>query len=116
MLTEDWSTGFGKWITSESSAGAVENQIGSDLIPGDEPVLARFGTAHDGPSAVTEADTHPRPFAVALDRESPLTRSASAFRTFQEQSPECSPFTWRGSEDLRHGDLIKVDCAATWRC
>ena len=45
---EDWSTGFAKCITSESSAGTVENQNGSDLIPGDEPVLARFGKAHDG--------------------------------------------------------------------
>jgi hypothetical protein len=36
----DWSTDFTKCITSESSAGAVESQNGSDLIPGDEPALA----------------------------------------------------------------------------
>ena len=42
---EDWSTGLPKCIMSESSAGAVENQTGSDLIPEDEPILARFGTA-----------------------------------------------------------------------
>jgi hypothetical protein len=56
---EDWSTALPKCITSESSAGAVENQNGIDLIPGDELVLARFRTAHDDPSAVGEADTHP---------------------------------------------------------
>jgi hypothetical protein len=39
---KDWSTAFAKCITSESSAGTVENQNGSDLIPGDEPVLASF--------------------------------------------------------------------------
>jgi len=37
---KDWSTAFAKCITSESSAGTVENQNGSDLIPGDEPALA----------------------------------------------------------------------------
>jgi len=58
----DWSAGFARCITSESSAGAVENQNGSDLIPEDEPVLARVGTAHDGPSAVTEAEMHPAAF------------------------------------------------------
>jgi hypothetical protein len=42
---EDWSTGLPKCITSESSAGTVEDQTGSDLIPEDEPILARFGTA-----------------------------------------------------------------------
>jgi hypothetical protein len=52
----------------ESSAGAVENQNGSDFIPGDEPGLARFGTAHDGPSAVTEADTHPAAFFCGCAR------------------------------------------------
>ena len=31
---QDWSTGFAKCITSESRVGAVENQNGSDLIPG----------------------------------------------------------------------------------
>src|ERR1700756_4778572 len=40
---EDWNIGLPKCITSESSAGAVGNQDGSDLIPGDETVLDRFG-------------------------------------------------------------------------
>jgi hypothetical protein len=31
---KDWSTALAKCITSESSAGTVENQNGSDLIPG----------------------------------------------------------------------------------
>jgi hypothetical protein len=48
----DWSTGFAKFITSESSADTVENQTGSDLIQGDEPALALPRKAHDGPSAV----------------------------------------------------------------
>jgi hypothetical protein len=56
---EDWNIGLPKCITSESSAGAVENQDGSDLIPGDETVLDRFGKVHDGPSAVGKADAHP---------------------------------------------------------
>ena len=30
-------------LSPERSAGAVEGENGSDLIPGDEPVLARFG-------------------------------------------------------------------------
>jgi hypothetical protein len=30
----DWSTGFAKRITNESSAGTVEGENGSDLIPG----------------------------------------------------------------------------------
>ena len=41
---EDWSTGFAKCITNESSSvGAGETQNGSDLIPGDEPVVGRLG-------------------------------------------------------------------------
>jgi hypothetical protein len=40
---EDWSTGLPKCITSESSAGTVENQNRSDRTPGDETLLARFG-------------------------------------------------------------------------
>jgi hypothetical protein len=43
---QDWNTGFAKCITSESSAGTVENQNGSDLIPGDDPVPARFARVH----------------------------------------------------------------------
>ena len=56
---EDWSTGFAKCITSESSAGTVENQNGSDLIPGDDPVLARIERAHDSPRADAEAGARP---------------------------------------------------------
>jgi hypothetical protein len=41
---DDWSTGLPKCITSETGAGIVENQNGSDLIPRDEPVLACFRT------------------------------------------------------------------------
>jgi hypothetical protein len=67
----DWSTAFAKCITSESSAGTVENQNGSDLIPGDEPVLARFGKAEDGSSADADADAHHRPashrIGIAVD-------------------------------------------------
>jgi hypothetical protein len=37
---KDWSIGFAKCITNESGAGAVENENGSDLIPGDEPDYA----------------------------------------------------------------------------
>jgi hypothetical protein len=48
---KDWSIGFAKCITNESGAGAVENENGSYLIPGDEPVLASFGRAHDSPWA-----------------------------------------------------------------
>jgi hypothetical protein len=55
----DWSTGFAKCITSESSAGTVENQNGSDLIPGDDPVLARFEKAHDSPRVDAEAGARP---------------------------------------------------------
>jgi hypothetical protein len=40
---EDWSTSLPTRITSESSAGAVENQNRSDRTPGDETLLARFG-------------------------------------------------------------------------
>ena len=40
---ENWSTGLPKCITSESSAGTVENQNRSDRTPGDETLLARFG-------------------------------------------------------------------------
>jgi hypothetical protein len=39
----NWSTGLAKCITSESSAGTVENQNRSDRTPGDETLLARFG-------------------------------------------------------------------------
>ena len=95
---EDWSTGLAKCITSESSAGTVENQNGSDLIPGDEPVLARFGKAHDGPSAVTEADTHPAAFFCGCARSRiAVDEVGERSRTLREQRPECSPFTWRGS-------------------
>jgi hypothetical protein len=55
---EDWSTGLPKCITSESSAGAVENPNGSDLIPGDEPGLARFGTARLRRIARSQSDAH----------------------------------------------------------
>ena len=48
-----------------------------------------------------------RSFAVAPDRESPLTRRTSVSGTLREQSPECSPYA-----DLGPGDLVKVDCAA----
>jgi hypothetical protein len=38
-----WNIVFAKCITSESSAGTIEDQNGSDLIPGDHSVLACFG-------------------------------------------------------------------------
>jgi hypothetical protein len=64
---KDWSTGFAKCITSESSAGPVENYNGSDLIPGDEPALARFGRPVLGrmPKLVRAPR---RAYAVASDR------------------------------------------------
>ena len=56
---KDWSTVFAKCITSESSAGTVENQNGSDLIPRGDPVLARFEKAHNNPRADAEAGARP---------------------------------------------------------
>jgi hypothetical protein len=41
-----------------------------------------------------------------------LTRPASALRTFPEHRPECKPLYLARIEDLGHGDLVKVDCAA----
>jgi hypothetical protein len=48
-----------KCITNESSAGAVENENGSDLIPRGDPVLARFEKAHNSPRADAEAGARP---------------------------------------------------------
>ena len=68
---QDWSTAFAKCITSESSAATVENQNESDLMPGDEPVLARFGKVDEGPSADADADARHRPashrIGIAVD-------------------------------------------------
>jgi hypothetical protein len=41
---------------------------------------------------------------------------ASINRTFQEQSAGMTPLYLARIEDLGQGDLVKVDCAATWRC
>src|SRR6516162_8924050 len=66
---QDWSTGFAKCITSESGAGAVENQNGSDLIPEDDPVLARFEKAHESLRVDAEAGARP---AKVLARLHPI--------------------------------------------
>jgi hypothetical protein len=105
---EDWSTGFERCITSESSAGAVENQNGSDLIPGDEPVLACLGTADDGllpkllPSRAAFCDGWPA--------RSPFDDVGDRHWSIEEQGPECSPIPGAG-RDLGRGDFVKVDCA-----
>ena len=86
---KDWSIGFAKCITNESSAGAVENKNRSDLIPGDGPVPARL-----------------RRIAIAVDegREHPQNIPGTELGM--------QPLYLARIEDLRHGDLVKVDCAA----
>jgi hypothetical protein len=111
---QDWSIGFTKCITSVSSAGAVKGQNGSDLIPRDEPVLAcserHTMVLRRLPKLIR---TPRRSFAVALDRESPLTMSAGTPRTFQEHSPGMQPLYLARIEDLGQSDFMKVDCAAS---
>ena len=99
---EDWNTGLPKCITSESSAGTVENQNGSDVIPGDEPVLAlRNGTPRVS-SAVTEADTHPAAFFCGCARSQiAVDEAASAPKTFAGTEIGMQPLYLARIEDRR---------------
>ena len=98
-----WSTGLAKCITSESSVGAVENQNGSDPIPGDEPVLARFGEAHEIPWA----DAEPTAYAATCLRGCVVSGSVDEAwehpRTFRKQDRNAAPLPGadRGSRAWR---------------
>ena len=47
-----------------------------------------------------------------VDSQSPLTRPAGISRTFRERKTGMLPLYLARIEDLRRGDLVKVDCAA----
>jgi hypothetical protein len=112
-----WSTGLAKCITSESSVGAVENQNGSDPIPGDEPVLARFGEAHEIPWA----DAEPTAYAATCLRGCVVSGSVDEAwehpRTFRKQDRNAAPLpdADRGSQAWRsrQGRLCRLpSCVA----